>query len=152
MAKKEVTPISEVKLPEPGKSLEMTEDVIGKLLGASGASVVYGRPIKQGDVTIIPAAEVIAGLGFGSGFGYGQASEGEDRSKPLGGGEGAGGAGRTFSRPVAVVIISPEGVRVEPVRDRTKVLLAALTAGGFMAAALLRMISPKRALKELEGK
>ena len=30
----------------------MTEDVLGKLLGTSGASVVYGRPIKQGDVTI----------------------------------------------------------------------------------------------------
>jgi uncharacterized spore protein YtfJ len=152
MAKKEVVPVSEVEIPEPGKSLEMTEDVIGKLLETSGSSVVYGRPIKQGDVTLIPAAEVIAGVGFGSGFGYGQSSEDDDKPTPLGGGEGAGGAGRTFSRPVAVVIISPEGVRIEPVRDRTKVLLAALTAGGFMAATLLRMISSKRALKELEGK
>jgi len=151
MAKKEVSPITEVELPEPGKSLEMTEDVIGKLLVTSGASVVYGRPIKQGDVTIIPAAEVIAGVGFGTGFGYGPASEGEDKTTAIGGVEGGGGAGRTFSRPVAVVIISPEGVRIEPVRDRTKVLIAAITAGGFMAAALLRMISPKRALKELEG-
>lgn len=151
MAKKEVSPISEVELPEPGKTLEITEDVLGKLLGTSGASIVYGRPIKHGDVTIIPAAEVIAGVGFGSGFGYGPISEGEDRSTVIGGGEGGGGAGRTFSRPVAVVIISPEGVRIEPVRDRTKVLLAAITAGGFMAATLLRMISPKRALKELKG-
>ncbi|UCF61582.1 MAG: hypothetical protein JSV37_02555 [Anaerolineaceae bacterium] len=147
MAKKEVAPLSEVEIPEPGKSLEMTEDVIGKLLDTSGSSVVYGRPIKQGDVTLIPAAEVIAGVGFGSGFLFGQSSEDDDRSMPL-----AGGAGRTFSRPVAVVIISPEGVRIEPVRDRTKVLLAALTAGGFMAATLLRMINSKRALKELDGK
>ncbi len=152
MAKKEVSPISEVELPEPGKSLEMAEDVIGKLLGTSGAAVVYGRPIKQGDVILIPAAEVIAGVGFGSVFGSRQTSEDDDRSKPLGSGEGAGGAGRTFSRPVAVVIISPEGVRIEPVRDRTKVLLAAITAGGFMAATLLRMISPRRALRELQGR
>jgi uncharacterized spore protein YtfJ len=152
MVKKEITPVSEVELSELGKSLTMTEDVIGKLLGTSGASVVYGRPIKQGEVTIIPAAEVVAGVGFGSGFGYGLTSEDDDMPSNLGGGERAVGAGRTFSRPVAVVIISPEGVRVEPVRDRTKVLLAALTAGGFMAATLLRMISPKRALKELQGK
>jgi uncharacterized spore protein YtfJ len=152
MAKKEISPISEVELPEPGKSMEMTEEVLGKLLETSGSSVVYGRPIKQGDVIIIPAAEVIAGAGFGSAFGYGPASEDNERSTPLGGGEGAGGVGRTFSRPVAAIIISPEGVRIEPVRDRTKVLLAAITAGGFMAATLLRMISPRRALKELEGK
>jgi uncharacterized spore protein YtfJ len=151
MAKKEVSPINQVELPEPGKSIEMAEEVIKNLLETSGAPIVYGRPIKHGDVTIIPAAEVIVGIGFGSGFGYGPASEDEERSTVTAGGEGGGGAGRTFSRPVAVVIASPEGVRVEPVRDRTKVLLAAITAGGFMAAAVLRMISPKRALKELKG-
>jgi uncharacterized spore protein YtfJ len=146
MAKKEVSPVNQAQLPEPGKSIEMAEDVIKKFLETSGASIVYGRPIKQGDVVIIPAAEVVAGLGFGSGFGYDPVSECEDGATVTGG----GGGGKVFSRPVAIVIISPEGVRVEPVRDRTKVLLAAITAGGFMAAALLRMISPKRALKELE--
>lgn len=150
MAKKEVSTVNQVELPQPGKSIEMAEEVIKEFMGTSGASVVYGRPIKQGEVTIIPAAEVIAGIGFGSGFGYGPVSEGEGRSTFATGGEGGGGAGRTFSRPVAVVIVSPQGVRVEPVRDRTKVLLAAITAGGFMAAAFLRMISPKRALKELK--
>ncbi|HEY43959.1 MAG TPA: hypothetical protein G4O11_08270 [Anaerolineae bacterium] len=150
MAKKEVTPNSEIELPEVGTSMEMTEGVMGKLLETSGVSVVYGRPIKQDDVTIIPAAEVIAGIGFGSGFGYGPLREGEEGSTVTGGAEGGGGGGKVFSRPVAVVVASPDGVRVEPVQDRTKVLLAAITAGGFMAAALLRMISPKRALKELQ--
>ena len=50
-----------------------------------------------------------------------------------------GGGGRTFSRPVAVVIVGPEGVRVEPVMDVTKVALAALTAFGFMFSMLGRM-------------
>jgi uncharacterized spore protein YtfJ len=56
-----------------------------------------------------------------------------------GGGGGGGGGGRVFSRPVAVVVASPEGVRVEPVLDVTKIALAALTAGGFMLATLARM-------------
>jgi uncharacterized spore protein YtfJ len=149
MAKKEVSPVSQAELPEPGKSIEMAEDVIKTFLETSGASIVYGRPIKQGDVVIVPAAEVIAGLGFGSGFGYGPVTE-SDQATITGGGEGGGGGGKVFSRPVAVVVITPDGVRVEPVRDPTKVLLAAITAGGFMAAAFLRMISPKRALKELK--
>ena len=147
MAKKEVSPKPQVELPKQARSMEVAERTIEKFLGQSGVSVVYGRPIKQGDVTIIPAAEVIAVLGFGTGSGYGPISEDEEGTTVISGGEGGGGGGKTLSRPVAVVVISPEGVRVEPVRDRTKVLLAAITAGGFMAATLLRMISPKRALK-----
>jgi uncharacterized spore protein YtfJ len=152
MAKRDVSPSSEIVESRSGKSIEMTEEVLQKLIETSGTSVVYGRPIKQGEVTIIPAAEVIAGVGFGSGLGFGPFTEGEDSPEVTGGGEGGGGVGKTFSRPVAIVVVSPEGVRVEPVRDRTKVLLAAITAGGFMAATLLRMISPKRSLKGIEGK
>ena len=42
-------------------------------------------------------------------------------------GVGAGGGGAAYSRPVAVVIIYPNGVRVEPRVDATKIGLAALT-------------------------
>jgi hypothetical protein len=38
-----------------------------------------------------------------------------------------------------VVINSPEGVRVEPVVDVTKIALAALTAAGFMIGMLFKM-------------
>jgi len=56
-----------------------------------------------------------------------------------GGGGGGGGGGQTLSRPVAVIIASPDGVRVEPVADRTKVLMAAITAAGFVAGMFFRM-------------
>jgi uncharacterized spore protein YtfJ len=105
---------------------------------------VYGDPIQHGDTTIIPAAEVLVGMGFAAGFGSGEAEAGDG-----GGGGGGGGGGRTLSRPVAVIIAAPEGVRVEPVIDPTKIALAALTAAGFMMATMLRMASPKRALKNL---
>jgi uncharacterized spore protein YtfJ len=63
------------------------------------------------------------------------------------GGAGGGvGGGRTLSRPVAVIIASPEGVRVEPIADRTKVIMAAITAAGFVASMLFRMTRGPKSL------
>lgn len=102
---------------------------------------VYGEPIDVGDTKIIPTSENLTLMGFGFGSGYGQGmDEDDEEGKPMVGGAGAGGGGgRTFSRPVAVVIASPEGVRVEPIADRTKVIMAAITAAGFMASMVFRM-------------
>jgi uncharacterized spore protein YtfJ len=107
---------------------------------------VYGAPIEVGTTKIIPAAENLVIMGFGAGAGYGSADfeSTEEKSTPgegtgEGSGGGGGGGGRTLSRPVAVVIATPEGVRVEPVADRTKVIMAAITAAGFVAGMFLRM-------------
>lgn len=103
---------------------------------------VYGAPVEIGDTIIIAAAENLAVLGFGAGGGYGSAKgEGDEDSPSLGegGGGGGGGGGRILSRPVAVIIASPEGVRVEPVADRTKVIMAAITAAGFVASMVFKM-------------
>jgi uncharacterized spore protein YtfJ len=132
--------------------MDMAEEMIGKLLESSGVTSVYGRPIKQGDVTIVPAAEVLAGIGFGAGFGHGPITDVEEGTSTTGGGEGGGGGGKTLSRPVAVVVATTEGVHVEPVFDWTKIYMAAITAAGFMLAMLLRLMSPRKALKELKGK
>jgi hypothetical protein len=51
---------------------------------------------------------------------------------------------------VAVIIVTPESIRVQEVVDPTKIALAAITAGGFMMAMLMRFISPRRAMKELK--
>jgi uncharacterized spore protein YtfJ len=105
---------------------------------------VYGQPIEIGQTKIIPTSENLVVLGFGAGSGYGKGDFSDEESPPgegtgEGGGGGGGGGGRTLSRPVAVVIASPEGVRVEPVADRTKVIMAAITAAGFVAGMFLRM-------------
>jgi uncharacterized spore protein YtfJ len=104
--------------------------------------VVYGEPIQHGDTLIVPTAEVLAGLGFGLGYGSGKSNEEEGEN--IGSGGGGGGGGRVLSRPVAVVIASPEGVRIEPVVDVTKIGLAALTAAGFMFGMLLRMTGSRQ--------
>jgi len=70
---------------------------------------VVGEPITVEDKTLIPLISI--GFGFGAGGGSGK---GEAKQK----GEGAGGGtgGGAWVRPIAVIIIDKEGVRVEPVR------------------------------------
>jgi uncharacterized spore protein YtfJ len=148
MAKKAVAEVKPDRLPVPGSSLEVAEKALRDVLETASVERVFGEPIEAGDTLLIPAAEVFTGIGFGVGFGKG--FDGDEEPGNTGRGEGAGGGGRTFSRPVAVVIASPEGVRIEAVRDTTKVVLAAVTAAGFMAAMVMRMISPKRAFRELK--
>jgi uncharacterized spore protein YtfJ len=133
-----------------GVDLHQTMDDINATMKAfiDSASVdrVYGAPVEIGETKIIPAAENLVIMGFGAGGGYGTSGIESDEEEPDKGegvgegiGAGGGGGGRTLSRPVAVVIASPAGVRIEPVADRTKVIMAAITAAGFVAGMFLRM-------------
>lgn len=140
----EETPVDvTVALP---KSMDMVKDTMDKFLSAAGVEAVYGEVIHSGDSLIIPSAEVISGMGFGMGVGVGNNAAEDEAGNPAGnsgGGGGGGGGGRILSRPVAVIIASPDSVRVEPVVDVTKIALAALTAGGFILGMLLRMLRGK---------
>jgi uncharacterized spore protein YtfJ len=68
---------------------------------------VVGEPIAVEGHTVIPLVSV--GFGFGVGGG-----EGNDPKKGAGSGGGTGGGGGI--KPVAVIIASKDGVRVEPVK------------------------------------
>ena len=70
---------------------------------------VVGDPITVEGNTIIPLVAVGFGFGGGGGSGKGQKT---GNLEGLGGGSGGGGG----VKPVAVVIINKDGVRVEPVR------------------------------------
>ncbi len=122
------------------------KDTITKFVETAGVTDVYGEPITYGDTMIIPAAEVLRILGVG----YGGGTSKEEKDGEEGAGSGGGGGGRTLSRPVAVVIASPQGVRVEPVLDPTKIALAAITVWGFIVAMVLRMIKARDALREIK--
>lgn len=131
-------------------SLEMVKDTMEEFLAAADVRAVYGESIQHGDTTIIPTAEVLSGLAFGFGAGGGTGTD-QNSDKPVqGSGSGGGGGGRVLSRPVAVVVASPEGVRVEPVIDITKIALAGLTALGFMVGMMFRMSSRRHSLPEIE--
>jgi uncharacterized spore protein YtfJ len=126
-----------------GAPANRAADVMESLISAADVSKVYGEPIRQGDTLILPAAEVlaIAGFGMGSGGGIGRDRQGTPQR---GGGGGGGGGGKTLARSVAVIVASPEGVRIRPVIDFTKIALAALTAAGFVFASWRGMSKPKR--------
>ena len=84
------------------------------------AGLVYSPPVTVGDRVIVSAATIerAGGYGFGSG---------ED---PVGGGvgQGGGGGGYAAGRPVAVIEVGPDGVRVKPVLDFTKIGLTIVAA------------------------
>ncbi len=140
----------EIKENQPGEAgLEMYQETMEEFLAAADVRVVYGEPIQHEDTMIIPTAEVLCGLGFGVGSGSGTSTDNPEKPAQ-GSGSGGGGGGRILSRPVAVVVASPEGVRVEPVVDVTKIALAALTAFGFMVGMMFRMSSHRHALPSIE--
>jgi uncharacterized spore protein YtfJ len=130
--------------------LDVFQDTMEEFLAAADVRVVYGEPIEHDDTVIIPTAEVLCGLGFGVGHGSGTSADQNPEKPSLGSASGGGGGGRILSRPVAVVVASPEGVRVEPVVDITKIALAGLTAVGFMVGMMFRMSSRRHALPVIE--
>ena len=134
----DLTPSTE-GIESPAAALDVIELTMDKFLDTAGVEMVYGEPYEKGEATIIPCAEVVAGIGFGVGYGMGGNKPEEGKQPDYGGGSGGGGGGKTFSRPVAVVIASPEGVRVEPVVDVTKIALAMFTTLGFIFGMVARM-------------
>jgi uncharacterized spore protein YtfJ len=152
MSKRKTSTTSKVdpEIQAETEGLKYSKEAAAEMFAAADVSRVYGRPVKHEGTTIIPAAEVLWAGGFGAGSDYYKSPEREEEDSLSGSGEGSGGGGRTLARPVAVIIASEEGVRVEPILDPTKILLAAFTAGGFMAAMAYRMMSPRKALRKID--
>jgi uncharacterized spore protein YtfJ len=71
---------------------------------------VVGEPLTIGDNTIIPLVSV--GFGFAAAGG-----SGKEPTKGEGAGGGTGGGGGV--KPVAVLIINKDGVRLEPIKSGT---------------------------------
>jgi len=107
-------------------------ELMERLVSVADPSAVFAEPVQVGERTVITASEVSIGLGFGYGFGAGTAPEsdveGADQPQGSGYGGGGGGGGGANARPVAAIIVEPQGVRVEPIVDVTKLGLAFLTA------------------------
>jgi uncharacterized spore protein YtfJ len=91
-------------------------DGLERLMTVS-ADRVFADPVHNGDRVVIPAARVEFTGGFGFGVEQGQSEA------------GGGGGGRRMGRPIAVIEAGPEGVRVKPVVDMTRVGLTLLAAG-----------------------
>jgi uncharacterized spore protein YtfJ len=86
-------------------------------------SAVFGEPVKEGDVTIIPVAEVNVMFGYGYGFGEGPT---DDDETEMGVGGGAGGGARGRATPRGYIRITPEGVCFESIENETTIPLAGI--------------------------
>jgi uncharacterized spore protein YtfJ len=80
---------------------------VGEIERMLSTKTVIGEPITVEGSTVIPLVSV--GFGFGVGAG-----EGNDPKKGPGSGGGTGGGGGI--KPVAVIIVTKESVRVEPIK------------------------------------
>ncbi|MEZ4636304.1 MAG: spore germination protein GerW family protein [Caldilineaceae bacterium] len=126
---------------------EKSMNVINRLFDAAKPSAVFGEPMQKGDYTVITASEVMVGMGLGTGAGSGSSQpdendtveDKENAAPEIGSGAGGGGGGGSWSRPVAVISVSPHGVEVEPVVDVTKWGLAFFTMLGSAAFMLRKM-------------
>ncbi len=119
---------------DPTLSINTASKNLEMIFESASVQAVYAAPIQNGETIVVPSAEIFGMAGFGYGTGGGK-----DEKSNAGGGGGGGGWGRTFSRPVAAVVITPTSVRVEPIVDVTKIGLAALTTIGFMFAMIGRI-------------
>lgn len=87
-----------------------------------GAANIFGAPVTANGRTVIPCAafDVVFGAGFGGG-------RGDDGKGAVGGGSGGWWGGRTQGHPVAVIEITDERVRVQPVLDWSRLAVIAVT-------------------------
>jgi len=93
---------------------ELLKATIGEMERLLASKTIIGEPITAGGKTVIPLLSV--GAGFGAGAGAGKGDEGA-----------SGGAGGGLGmKPVAVIIIEEESVRVEPVEKRPGSLIEQL--------------------------
>ena len=132
------------------KTQAQGKELMEKLMAVAQPDAVFSEPLSAGDYAVVTASEVSVGMGFGFGVGGGTAPESfggqgttsdepESQVGEASGFASGGGGGFSMGRPVAVISIGPGAVRVEPVRDLTKIGLALLSTAGAMLMMLGRM-------------
>ena len=106
-----------------------TERLAERLGAAARASAVFGEPVEEQEVTVIPVARARWGFGGGSG--------GRD------GEQGAGGGGGMFVSPVGYIELRAGEARFRRLHNRAQIAAAAVAAGavacGLSAAVAFRV-------------
>ena len=112
------------EVDEMGPDLREIPLAVARVIEVAKGNAVVGPALERDGRTVIPLAAVAAGYGFGLGFGQ-SFEEGQAAAAPSGGGGGGG------ARPVAVLELSEQGVRVHPVLDSTRITIASLLLAGW---------------------
>jgi uncharacterized spore protein YtfJ len=88
---------------------KLVKTTLGEIEKVLDSKTVVGEPIVIEGTTLIPLMSV--GFGFAAGGGAGK---GETKETPEGGGSGSGGGAGV--RPIAIIVIDKDGVRIEPIK------------------------------------
>lgn len=95
---------------------KLVKTSLGEIERLLSTKTVVGEPMTIEGNTIIPL--ICIGFGFGAGGGSGK---GEKGTKGEGAGGGTGGGGGI--KPVAIIVINKDGVKVEPIKGGTASVL-----------------------------
>ena len=110
---------------------------LAEMVGAKArVNTVFGDPIRQGDLTVVPVAKVRWGFGGGGGR-----SEATETGPAAGSGSGAGGG--VSADPVGYLEIGPTGAtfrRISGAYPNPLFLLAAAIATGIVLRSLARLL------------
>ena len=105
---------------------------LAELVGAKATvQAVFGEPIKQGDMTVVPVARVR--WGFGGGGGRSEAAPDVPAS-------GLGGGGGVAADPVGYLEVGPAGAAFKPISD-VRPSPAFILAAGVTAAIIIRALA-----------
>jgi len=119
-------------MTQPMKDNTAVLDAIREVVDHASVGTVFGPPIGQDGVTVLPAAKVSGGGGGGSG------SEGEER--PTG---GIGGGLGLSARPLGVFVIKEGRVSWRPAIDLNRVIIGGQVVA-IVALLVIRSLARRR--------
>ena len=100
---------------------ELVDAVSERLSSVANSDVVAGTPMELGGVTIVPISRISLGIGAGGGEGEaGTPGKKHGKHGRHGRGEGTGGAtaGAGKIRPVAVAVLSGDGIEILSIDEK----------------------------------
>lgn len=118
------------KAAEGGLFDKMVHSLATRMGGFASASAVYGDPVDQEGVTVVPVARVRWGFGSGAGMD----TDGHGTGEPDIGG---GGGGLVSAHPIGFIELRDGEAEFRPIKDPTAPVLLVL-AGGVSAWMVLR--------------
>ncbi len=117
----ETPPAAEIEEIGPA---DATSLFFESLIDAVGVETVFGDPIRADGHLIIPVAETAVGGGVGDvQYATPQGTEQRQMRFPL---ASRGGGGGASTRPVAVVVVTPTEVKVQPILDLNRIALTGM--------------------------
>jgi len=102
---------------------------------------VFGEPIQQGDVTLVPVARVMGGSGYGDGDGeWRKPTDGDE----TGTGSGSGGGFGVNVTPVGVYVVRGTDVTWQPAMDLNRTILGGQIVGALALLLIARAMRRRR--------